>query len=645
MRSNSSGVVWVATKFAFYGLRVYICNQWIAEYFNQLQRFCQQTKHKIFMKIFTFFLAFVMSMLSFTNAKADKLQIRLAESTIYAYQTYSTEKAYDGKYDTKFWSNGSPQAGYTFTVYLSSSANVGDIKLYFDNGDLPADGTVIEVNENNSGNWIQAGEPLNGVQANDVVTRNAGGVYTKQIRLRFTQASAYWFRLLEFEVYEYEVAIQERTISAVAGEGGSVTINGGSEAVTSTEEIQLVAAPDYGYKFVCWTVGGEEVSTSAEYTDNTDGDKEYVAVFKKFEDTDEWYAAIDKPTFGKTGNTTFIKSATVGDVAVENIPEYIAGNDVMGVGKQSGVTTAIEVTPGAEFNLNLTYHLNWGDLAIYQIDNDGATKEYGYYFGSWEPNGSTAKVAQNIAEDGISVTEVVDEVCTATFPITINENHNSGDVIVVRAITGVTNDATNSAFEKNIAEGGYVDFLFVVAEKEPVEDTSEWSTIYNPYPVALPEGVNSYIVTTVGDGYVTLTRFEGTIPANTAVILNNGEPKGEAVDVDFSTNLLKGTTVDTYIDEPAYVLSKVDGVVGFYKAEMTDGTWLNNATKAYLPASAVLNKSAAFYGFDWDGTTGIEQITDNRVQSTAIYDLTGRRVEAITVPGIYIVGGKKVLVK
>ena len=597
------------------------------------------------MKRFTFFLAFVMSMLSFTNAKADKLQIRLAESTIYAYQTHSTENVFDGKYDTKFWTSDSPKAGYTFTVYLSSSANVGDIKLYFDNGDLPSDGAVIEVNENNSGNWIQAGEPLNGVQANDVVTRNAGGVYTKQIRLRFTQASAYWFRLLEFEVYEYEVAIQERTISAVAGEGGAVTINGGSEAVTSTEEIQLVATPDYGYKFVCWTVGGEEVSTSAEYTDNTDGNKEYVAVFKKFEDTDEWYAAIDKPTFGKTGNATFIKSATVGDVAVENIPEYIAGNDVMGVGKQSGVTTAIEVTPGAEFNLNLTYHLNWGDLAIYQIDNDGATKEYGYYFGSCTSDGSTATVIENIANENISVSDIVDGVCTVTYPISINENHNSGDVIVVRAITGVTNDATNSAFEKNIAEGGYVDFLFVVAEKEPVEDTSEWSTFYQPYPVALPEGVNAYIVTTVGDGYVTLTRFEGVIPAETAVILNNGEPKGEAVDVDFSTNLLKGTTVDTYIDEEAYILSKVDGVVGFYKTEMVDGIWLNNATNAYLPASAVLNKSAAFYGFDWDGTTGIEQITDNRVQSTAIYDLTGRRVEKITKSGIYIVNGKKVLVK
>ena len=218
-------------------------------------RFNTNLKYKT-MKKFTFILALVMAVLPFTNAKADKLQIRLAESTIYAYQTYSTENVFDGKYDTKFWSNGNPQAGYTFTVYLSSSANVGDIKLYFDNGDLPADGAVIEVNENNSGNWIQAGEPLNGVQANDVVTRNAGGVYTKQIRLRFTQASAYWFRLLEFEVYEY---VQERTISAVAGEGGAVTINGGSEAVTSTEEIQLVATPDYGYKFVRWTVGGEEV--------------------------------------------------------------------------------------------------------------------------------------------------------------------------------------------------------------------------------------------------------------------------------------------------------------------------------------------------------------------------------------------------
>ena len=42
--------------------------------------------------------------------------------------------------------------------------------------------------------------------------------------------------------------------------------------------------------------------------------------------------------------------------------------------------------------------------------------------------------------------------------------------------------------------------------------------------------------------------------------------------------------------------------------------------------------------------TGVEKTTDNNQQSTVIYDLTGRRVEK-TVKGIYIVDGKKILVK
>ena len=433
----------------------------------------------------------------------------------------------------------------------------------------------------------------------------------------------------------------EYAVSATASpaEGGVVTVNDAEGETTTTGKVDLNAVPAYGYKFVRWTVDGNEVSTAAQYTTAVNSDVQYVAVFEKPTDANDWYASIAKPSFGKAGNTTFVKVGTLtGDVNVE-----VAG--IQAVAGQACVTNAIEVAAGAEFDLNITYQLNWGDLAIYQIDNDGATKEYGYYYGSWEPNGSTEKVAQNIADGGVSVTEVVDGACTATFPITINENHNPGDVIVVRAITGVTNNATNSAFEQNIVEGGYVDFLFVVADEKPAEDTSEWSTFYQPYPVAPPEGVNTYIVTAAASDYVTLTRFEGTIPANTAVILNNGEPKGEAVDVDFSTNLLKGTTVGTYIDEEAYVLSKVDGVVGFYKAEMVDGTWLNNANKAYLPASVVPNKSAAFYGFDWEGTTGIDEVKGENGNVKVIYDLTGRRVEAITVPGIYIVNGVKKLVR
>ena len=179
-----------------------------------------------------------------------------------------------------------------------------------------------------------------------------------------------------------------------------------------------------------------------------------------------------------------------------------------------------------------------------------------------------------------------------------------------------------------------------------------WATLYLPTTARIPSNVEAYTVTTVNDGWVTLTQVKGVIPANTGIIVkaNAGEYElivSETATADVTGNLLSGSAFPKNIEEEAYVLGKVDGVVGLYKAEMTDGVWLNNANKAYLPASALTpaQQTAAFYGFDWNGTTGIDEITENRVQSTVIYDLTGRRVEEITEPGIYIVNGKKVLVK
>ena len=49
--------------------------------------------------------------------------------------------------------------------------------------------------------------------------------------------------------------------------------------------------------------------------------------------------------------------------------------------------------------------------------------------------------------------------------------------------------------------------------------------------------------------------------------------------------------------------------------------------------------------YDFTGTTGIENVKGENGKVKTIFDLTGRRVENITAPGIYIVGGKKVLVK
>ena len=171
--------------------------------------------------------------------------------------------------------------------------------------------------------------------------------------------------------------------------------------------------------------------------------------------------------------------------------------------------------------------------------------------------------------------------------------------------------------------------------------------------VVIPEGVEVYAAREFDEeGNLELTQITGILPANEAVIVKApaesytfaySANKGAAVD-----NLFEGTTVNTNIKEAAYVLGNANGI-GMYKAEMNQdegNAWRNNAFKAYLPASVVPTtaQGAASYSFRFPGTTGIENVeVENTVK--VIYDLTGRRVEAITAPGIYIVGGKKVLVK
>ena len=185
-----------------------------------------------------------------------------------------------------------------------------------------------------------------------------------------------------------------------------------------------------------------------------------------------------------------------------------------------------------------------------------------------------------------------------------------------------------------------------------------WATKYFAESVHVPAGVNAYIITGAADGYVTKEQIaEGeVIPANTGILLENkGEHKfAKTVSYNYTLagNLLNGSAENTYVEGTAYVLANhSEAGIGFYKAELNkdaegnEGTthFLNNAGKAYLVLPAA-SETAAFYGLDWDGTTGVENVVvENEVKT--IYDLTGRRVEAITAPGIYIVNGVKRVVR
>ena len=185
----------------------------------------------------------------------------------------------------------------------------------------------------------------------------------------------------------------------------------------------------------------------------------------------------------------------------------------------------------------------------------------------------------------------------------------------------------------------------------PITITSAgYATFYAPVAVNIPDGVKAYTVSVNEDGWADLEEIVISFSPNVGVVLAAEEgtynlPISED-DTVYEGNALRGTVAATYITDDAYVLGIVDNEVGFYTAtknQQDNTAWKNNSHKAYLPKAVGLN--AASYSFRFgEGTTGIDEVVvENAVEG--IYDLTGRKIDTITKAGIYIVNGKKVLVK
>lgn len=93
----------------------------------------------------------------------------------------------------------------------------------------------------------------------------------------------------------------------------------------------------------------------------------------------------------------------------------------------------------------------------------------------------------------------------------------------------------------------------------------------------------------------------------------------------------------------AYILAKVNNVLGFYKpASGSGGSWCGAGT-AYL-ATTVSPASARGFFPIWDDTTGIDALQQEQTVTGEAYNLAGQRVTNPT-KGLYIVNGKKIIKK
>ncbi len=198
-----------------------------------------------------------------------------------------------------------------------------------------------------------------------------------------------------------------------------------------------------------------------------------------------------------------------------------------------------------------------------------------------------------------------------------------------------------------------------------VKATEGYATYYNDkLGVTIPEGIDAKcgVITDVNNGALTIDyRYvAGTkIPAGNAVLVKAGKAMQIPLIVSKHTsnviaeNMLKGqATTGDFIADPDYKYYKLaynnyntkEGL-GFYFGAENGGAFTVPAGMAYL----AVPRSMAVKCFLLDGSaTGIEGIEAGQTAEAVktVYTLDGRKVEAQKPPkGIYIVNGKKVIVK
>ena len=170
----------------------------------------------------------------------------------------------------------------------------------------------------------------------------------------------------------------------------------------------------------------------------------------------------------------------------------------------------------------------------------------------------------------------------------------------------------------------------------------QWATWYGDANLALPEGVTAYVVTGVQGEAVAVEALD-YIPANTGVLLNS-ETAAESVSAmpytgeagTIPTSLLVGS-LEAQTVSNAYLLYNNQFILA------QDGTTVG-AHRCYLPMSTSA-QGAPVLRIGAPGTvTGIETINTNNNGDNTYYNLMGQPVTN-PAPGIYIRGGKKVIVK
>lgn len=203
----------------------------------------------------------------------------------------------------------------------------------------------------------------------------------------------------------------------------------------------------------------------------------------------------------------------------------------------------------------------------------------------------------------------------------------------------------------------HTNFNLVAAEMANVTLTissAGWATLILPFNAALPEGVKAYSCGNVAEDGETLTLVEAeSIEANKPYLVSGAEGSysfsgyGLADKDSYKDGLFTGTYVkyETTANSNTYVLQNQGGEVAFYLVGESAQPKVG-AYRCYMTYDAGTAAAPAMFSLGrGEGTTGIDNSEFSTQDSAVVYDLMGRRVTTMEKGSMYIVNGKKVVVK
>lgn len=204
--------------------------------------------------------------------------------------------------------------------------------------------------------------------------------------------------------------------------------------------------------------------------------------------------------------------------------------------------------------------------------------------------------------------------------------------------------------------GHYTDHVLTEAYTTNITSAGA-ATLMLPFVSKIPAGVAAYTLNyTAGKTYVKATEVTGgTLSANTPVLLNAEAGKYWFINTtnvasattddgaNHTVGALVGVYTDTYCPADDYLLGVKDEVVAFYHPAGENTNYIR-VNRAYLHADGAGARLTVNFD-DEEETTGIENLTPALSKGEgAVFDLSGRRVAQPT-KGLYIVNGKKVVIK